>query len=51
MIHKETIWHITCTACSGYWTIPCMDEWKPRKLHCPHCGHLNEFDWDSSDEA
>ena len=43
-IDKETIWHFTCAFCKGYWTIASMDNWKPKKLYCPHCGELNMAD-------
>ena len=43
-IDKETIWHFTCAFCKGYWTIASMDNWKPKKLYCPHCGEMNTAD-------
>lgn len=43
-IDKETIWHFICEFCKGYWTIASMDNWKPKKLYCPHCGELNTVD-------
>lgn len=42
-VSKETIWHFTCSSCSGYWSIATMDDWNTDKLYswkffCPHCG-------------
>ena len=38
---KETIWHLTCTSCSNWFTYATMEE-KLRieryTFHCPHCG-------------
>lgn len=41
-VSKEIIWHFTCNACNGFWSIAVMDEWVPKKLYCPHCGEKNE---------
>ena len=35
---KENIWHFVCSSCNGWFSIATMDEWKPKKLYCPHCG-------------
>ena len=39
---KETIWHFSCKHCNGHWSIATMDNWKPKKLYCPHCGKENQ---------
>ena len=41
---KENIWHFVCSSCKGWFSIATMDEWKPKKLYCPHCGehHTSE---------
>jgi DNA-directed RNA polymerase subunit RPC12/RpoP len=36
-VYKETIWHFTCNACTGFWSIAASDEWVPTELFCPHC--------------
>lgn len=39
--HKEIIWHLTCSACNGWFTYAtmeqnlCIDRYV---FHCPHCG-------------
>ena len=34
----EKIWHFTCEVCKMWFSIAVMDDWKPKKLYCPHCG-------------
>ena len=39
-VQKEIIWHMTCGACSYYWTVPTMDsQYTParREWTCPLC--------------
>jgi hypothetical protein len=36
-VYKETIWHFTCKACTGFWSVAASDEWVPTELFCPHC--------------
>ena len=43
-VHKEYIWHFTCSSCNGYWSIATMDEWVPKTMFCPHCGKKQEND-------
>ena len=34
-IHKETLYHFTCTSCSRWWSVA---DYLPREgLTCPHC--------------
>ena len=40
--NKETIWHFTCKVCNGFWSIAVMDQWRPFKLFCPHCGNRED---------
>ena len=40
--NKETIWHFTCKVCHGFWSIAVMDQWRPFKLFCPHCGNRED---------
>ena len=35
---KETILHFTCNMCKLWWSIAVMDDWRPKKMFCPHCG-------------
>jgi len=38
---KEIIWHITCSSCKFYFTLPTMEEKymiDRGQLHCPGCG-------------
>lgn len=43
-ISKETIWHFVCDSCKGWWSIANSDDWKPKKLFCPHCGEPCVFE-------
>lgn len=38
---KETIWHLTCVKCYGWFTYATMENEliiERLSLHCPHCG-------------
>ena len=43
-VYKETIWHFTCKACTGFWSIAASDEWVPTELFCPHCSSKRTYD-------
>jgi hypothetical protein len=43
-VYKETIWHFTCKACTGFWSIAASDEWVPTELYCPHCSTKRTYD-------
>ena len=43
-VEKETIFHFTCQECKGWFSIATMEEWKPTKLYCPHCGIKNDIE-------
>lgn len=43
----EKIWHFTCEFCKMWFSIAVMDDWKPKKLYCPHCGKQQEVVSDS----
>ena len=39
-VQKEIIWHMSCGACTYYWTVPTMDEKDNparREWTCPLC--------------
>ena len=44
----EYIHHYTCDKCKGWWSIATHENYKPRAMYCPHCGHkhsvINEHD-------
>lgn len=35
----EYIHHYTCDSCSGWWSIASHENYKPKAMYCPHCGH------------
>lgn len=35
----EYIWHFTCDMCMGWWSIASHENYKPKGMYCPHCGH------------
>ena len=37
-MEKETIYHLTCKVCRGWFSVATMESWMPTKLYCPHCG-------------
>jgi len=40
----EYIWHFSCADCLGWWSIASHENYKPKKMYCPHCGvHHKEF--------
>lgn len=41
---KEIIWHFVCRACKNWWSIAASDDWKPKEMHCPHCGLKQSFE-------
>ena len=43
ILTKEIIYHFTCRLCKGWWSIATVDEWKPKKLYCTHCGESHTF--------
>jgi len=43
-VDKETIYHFTCQECKGWFSIATMEDWKPKKLYCPHCGKFVVFE-------
>jgi hypothetical protein len=43
-VYKETIWHFTCKACTGFWSVAASDEWVPTTLFCPHCSSKRTYD-------
>jgi hypothetical protein len=43
-VEKETIYHFTCAECKVWFSIATMEDWKPKKLYCPHCGECFVFD-------
>ncbi len=42
-VYKETIWHFTCKACTGFWSIAASDNWVPTELFCPHCSSKRTY--------
>lgn len=34
----EYIWHFSCEDCLGWWSIASHENYKPKKMYCPHCG-------------
>ena len=43
-VSKELIWSFTCGECKLWWSVAVMDDWKPNKLYCPHCGILEVYE-------
>lgn len=43
---REIIWHFVCQHCSGWFSLAVMDDWKPKKLYCPHCGKQQQITLD-----
>ena len=41
---REIIWHLVCTHCKGWWSVATMEDWKPTKLYCTHCGKKCLYD-------
>ena len=41
---REIIWHLVCTHCKGWWSVATMEDWKPTKLYCTHCGEKCLYD-------
>lgn len=39
----EEILHFTCDQCKNVWSIPTMESYRPKELHCPYCGHKDEI--------
>lgn len=37
----EYIWHFTCDKCLGWWTIASHENYRPKKMYCPHCGEYH----------
>jgi transcription elongation factor Elf1 len=35
----EYIHHYTCDQCKGWWSIASHENYKPKAMYCPHCGH------------
>lgn len=35
----EYIHHYTCDKCKGWWSIASHENYKPKAMYCPHCGH------------
>jgi len=44
--NREIIWHLVCTDCKGWWSVATMEDWKPTKLYCTHCGKKCHYDGD-----
>jgi len=49
-VNVEKIWHFTCEFCKMWFSIAVMDDWKPKKLYCPHCGKRQEITVDKTPE-
>lgn len=40
----EYIHHFTCEKCYGWWSIASHENYRPKKMWCPMCGHRQEKD-------
>lgn len=38
----EYLHHFTCSECIGWWSVASHENYRPKKMYCPHCGHYHE---------
>jgi len=45
-ISKETLYHFSCPECKLWWSVANTDDWKPKRMYCPHCGKLHLINYE-----
>ena len=48
-VSVELLHHFNCGQCRRWWSVG--DYKGPHRLHCPHCGHLAEFEVPATADA